>query len=301
MKKILIYKGAGVCPQSVSSLIFSLQQEKYDQKYLISCVDKSIFSNDQWHKETELLIFPGGRDIPYHHALRGRPNDSIRNFVLEGGKFLGICAGGYYGSAVVEFELGHPLEVTGRRELQFFPGVASGPAYGPGKFCYYSLRGAQMATLSLSEPFPLCPFEDLREFFDDCTAIPPQVYVSKYAFRRGGVNSFENFPNLLGKITAGMALSQSEVSAYYNGGCLFKSVEEYSSVSVIARYADIEGHPAAIVKCIVGDGQATLCGVHPEYSAYHAEVQDALENSLLLNLKAAEEKRRLLFRNILDV
>lgn len=66
-----------------------------------------------------------------------------------GGKFLGICAGAYYGSCEVKFETEGPLEVVGKRELQFFPGTAYGPAYGLRKFCYENNSGAQIATLDL--------------------------------------------------------------------------------------------------------------------------------------------------------
>lgn len=149
MKKILIYQDKGADPFCVSSLLFALRYEKLNQNYLLTLVKKEIFQNSAWQKETELVIFPGGRDIPYHQALKGEGNQQIKDFVQNGGKFLGICAGGYYGSATIEFEQGGPLEVLANRELGFFPGIARGPIYGLGKFCYQSEQGAQIAQLHL--------------------------------------------------------------------------------------------------------------------------------------------------------
>lgn len=99
----------------------------------------------------QLFIMPGGRDVPYHATLQGEANAQIRAFVEQGGTYLGICAGAYYGCAQVEFDKGFPLEVCGERELRFFSGTAVGPAYGKGTFSYHSERGARKAKLRVSE------------------------------------------------------------------------------------------------------------------------------------------------------
>ncbi len=41
----------------------------------------------------------------------------IRDFVSEGGRYLGICAGAYFGSKEVRFDVGGPMEVKGDRDL----------------------------------------------------------------------------------------------------------------------------------------------------------------------------------------
>ena len=41
---------------------------------------------------------------------------------------MGICAGSYYGSRKVEFDLHGPLEVNDERALKLFKGRAVGPA-----------------------------------------------------------------------------------------------------------------------------------------------------------------------------
>lgn len=56
-----------------------------------------------------------------------------------------------------------------------------------------------------------------------------------------------------------------QVSAFYHGGPAF--IGAGSRDEIIARYSDVEGSPIAILKTSVGDGQAILCGIHPEVSA----------------------------------
>ena len=39
------------------------------------------------------IVFPGGRDSPYHDKLQGPGNRLVRHFVERGGWYLGLCAG----------------------------------------------------------------------------------------------------------------------------------------------------------------------------------------------------------------
>ena len=55
-------------------------------------------------------VMPGGADRPYCAALNGEGNRRIRAFVEAGGAYLGLCAGAYYASQRVEFELGSRCE-----------------------------------------------------------------------------------------------------------------------------------------------------------------------------------------------
>lgn len=61
-----------------------------------------------------------------------------------------ICAGGYFGTSRVEFAQGDPtMEVSGSRDLQFFPGTGRGPAYSG--FQYNSEAGARAVGLTLPD------------------------------------------------------------------------------------------------------------------------------------------------------
>ncbi len=105
-------------------------------------------------ESVSLFIMPGGRDRPYHAALKGAGNAQIRSYVENGGTYLGICAGAYYGCKTVEFDRGYPLEVCEERELSFFPGKAIGPAYGKGTFEYESDKGARLSKIETANgPF----------------------------------------------------------------------------------------------------------------------------------------------------
>jgi len=87
--------------------------------------------------------------VPYCQNLNGAPNSAISSWVKHrGGKYLGFCAGGYYGSRRCEFEIGdRKLEVSGSRELGVFPGICRGAAFEG--FVYDREDGAKAAKLKI--------------------------------------------------------------------------------------------------------------------------------------------------------
>lgn len=190
MKKILIYSDSGADTFSVNSLHLALRLEGVDQKYEITSADRHLLQTSCWQKDAFLLIFPGGRDIPYHQALQGAPNAHIRDFVNGGGRYFGICAGSYYGCGSIEFEKGCPLEVLAERELKFFPGIASGPAYGKGTFCYQSQRGAKIATLNLC-PSTFSVASSMAYYNGGCTFLNSELHPHvKILARYNDINEF---------------------------------------------------------------------------------------------------------------
>ena len=146
MKQILIYRDEGVCASSFRH-IFSTLTQLYLQ-YETQAVDHRFFFTKGWERSVALIVFPGGRDLRYHLCLQGQGNATIRSYVEGGGRYLGICAGGYYGASYIEFEKGRELEVCGPRELAFFPGMAIGPAYGETNFSYSSENSARAASIA---------------------------------------------------------------------------------------------------------------------------------------------------------
>ncbi|KAL0096829.1 biotin-protein ligase [Phycomyces blakesleeanus] len=72
----------------------------------------------------------------------------MRRYVAGGGRYLGLCAGAYYASQSIEFEKGTPMEITGPRELGFYPGISRGTMY-PG-FVYNSEKGARVVPIDLN-------------------------------------------------------------------------------------------------------------------------------------------------------
>lgn len=77
----------------------------------------------------DLLVMPGGGDLYYAEKLNGKGNTAIRRYVENGGTYLGICAGAYYGCTALEWAKDTPAEISGPRELSFFVGTATGPFY----------------------------------------------------------------------------------------------------------------------------------------------------------------------------
>ncbi|KAJ2972629.1 hypothetical protein NUW58_g9146 [Xylaria curta] len=94
------------------------------------------------------LGHPWRRDLGYCRVLNGEGNSIISQYVRRGGKYLGFCAGAYYGCKKCEFEVGNkPMEVIGPRELAFFPGTCRGGAFKG--FQYNSEKGAKAVRINV--------------------------------------------------------------------------------------------------------------------------------------------------------
>jgi glutamine amidotransferase-like uncharacterized protein len=78
-------------------------------------------------EKARLLIMPGGADLYYKEKLDGQGNANIQTFVENGGAYLGICAGAYYGCDTLSWGAGSAHEISGSRQLGFFKGCAVGP------------------------------------------------------------------------------------------------------------------------------------------------------------------------------
>lgn len=143
---ILLYSDSGVGPY-LRSLI---EKECKRRNHLVTLCTSDTLLNTDWEHTTKLLIMPGGRDIPYMQKLAGKGNERIHSFVTNGGSYLGICAGAYYGAQRICFDKGQPLQVCQERELAFFPCLAKGPAFGPGTFAYNSEKGSRAALIEYS-------------------------------------------------------------------------------------------------------------------------------------------------------
>ena len=133
---ILIYAGPGVAQNTSVVVENALNRGLRLGEYSVFHVRPQTIIIGGWEELTAVFIVPGGRDVKYHEELAGIGNERIRNFVANGGVYLGICAGAYYGATRVEFEKGRRNAVCKDRELGFFPGTAWGPAYGHGHFRY---------------------------------------------------------------------------------------------------------------------------------------------------------------------
>ncbi len=146
-KVIYIYADDGASKESISQTFYNLKQLKLHKKYDIKFIYAKEILKNQWSENAKLLIMPGGASLPYSKKLNGIGNQNIINFVRNGGSFLGICAGAYYGCEYVEFAKNSDLEILCHKELKFFPSKAIGPALA--KYDYKSNSGARAALLKI--------------------------------------------------------------------------------------------------------------------------------------------------------
>lgn len=155
---VLVYLGRGTTPELVKHTVESLRLH-LSPNYAVVTVSEQSLLGDPWQYKTLMLVVPGGADLPYCDVLNGSGNLKITQFVRKGGRYMGLCAGGYYAAKRCEFEEGDPkMEVSGPRELGFFPGVARGCVYKG--FDYESHKGSKAVTMAVNtSALPLSPKE----------------------------------------------------------------------------------------------------------------------------------------------
>ncbi|CAK9437650.1 uncharacterized protein LODBEIA_P20280 [Lodderomyces beijingensis] len=141
---VLVYSGPGTTVEGVKQCLESLRLH-LSAYYAVIAVSETVLLTEPWMRKTSVLVIPGGADLPFCKILNGEGNKRITSYVKNGGKFMGFCAGGYYASARCEFEVGTPLEVSGPRELKFYPGTSRGCAFKG--FQYESQVGARAVKL----------------------------------------------------------------------------------------------------------------------------------------------------------
>jgi len=128
MKRILIYNDEGVTEFSVTQLRRCFEK-LFPALEIIDINGENVrngilFKPEESQNET-LLCIGGGFDLGYLKSLQSEGCEQIREFVLTGGNYLGICAGAYFACESILFD--GPDIVQGERPLRFFPGQAIGP------------------------------------------------------------------------------------------------------------------------------------------------------------------------------
>jgi len=173
---------------AVSNAIATLTPILSPYYSIITVTSANVFINDPWQSSTALLIFPGGRDVPYCQSLTGSPNAAIASWIrYRGGKYLGFCAGGYYGSKRCKFEMGDKLlEVAGPRELEFFPGTCRGSAFAG--FVYDQEDGARAAALKVEEGLGIGAVGELKAY---CNG--GGIFVHADSYKERGVEVLARF------------------------------------------------------------------------------------------------------------
>jgi glutamine amidotransferase-like uncharacterized protein len=146
-KIIYIYKDEGVSPHALLQAMHTFKTV-LPASFTVKTIDaKGVIKND-WSRDAALFVMPGGADLPYAKKLNGAGNDHIKNYIQNGGSYLGLCAGAYYAASHIEFDKKGPLEVMDTRELAFFEGKAIGPILA--KYDYKTESGARAAKINIT-------------------------------------------------------------------------------------------------------------------------------------------------------
>lgn len=128
-KTILIYKDYGVF--DIEALKKELSSYFQNSNIIINTIDSSeIIDGSKLNKNTLALFIPGGLADKYFEKLGTKGNNNIRNYVKNGGIYLGICGGAYYACKKVEFETEIPeLKIEAEYELNLINALAKGTLY----------------------------------------------------------------------------------------------------------------------------------------------------------------------------
>jgi biotin--protein ligase len=92
---------------------------------------------------------PGGVETNYYNDLGEDGRAKIVEYVQNGGKYLGLCAGAYFGCSKIDFGRGTSLEIIVERGLKFVNATAMGPVLA--EYCYQVNSGARLAEIKMGE------------------------------------------------------------------------------------------------------------------------------------------------------
>ncbi|KAL9094733.1 MAG: hypothetical protein Q9165_003003 [Trypethelium subeluteriae] len=252
---VLIYTGVGSTVESVRHCLYTLRR-LLSPNYAVVTITSETLLKEPWTASCALLVMPGGADLGYCRVLNGEGNRRISQYVNRGGMYLGLCAGGYYGTGRCEFEVGdEKMGVVGDRELGFYPNTCRGLAF-PG-FVYHSEAGARAAELRTNKTALAAGGGSI-----------PDVFRSYY--NGGGV--FVDAEKLKDR-----------------------GVEILASYTEDLHVESGEGK-AAVVFRKIGEGGALLTGPHPEFAPVNLNRKDGgPDYPKIIDALLADDKMRIDF------
>ena len=270
---------AGTSEESITTT--NLSNNEFQQNLITTTADITKTTTTSGTTNTaavttsvKLLIIPGGRDLPYVQHLNEECVSLIKEFISNGGSYLGICAGAYFSSNHVVFDPNGPLRVVGPRSLALFPGRTVGPAY-PG-FVYNSTSGCRMVPLEFVGSLRKTMTVDERGEDSACAAF----------FDGGGYFDVSDNRNSMDcEVLAYYKDSDSQKTnistVKYHTGCEIpgynKDTWPHCRSKVDANYQLLDCHDKkkpAIVRRTYGKGKVLLSMVHPEMSCKFLEERD---------------------------
>ncbi|KAI0399913.1 biotin-protein ligase [Xylaria palmicola] len=114
---VLVYSG-----ESSFKYLHSMRQILFPN-YAVTSTTRDTILNEPWTKTCAMLVITGEDYLALRHHMGVKGARLIRQFVQDGGLFLGINAGAYYGSSrYVAYDGGNGFEDNAETNLEFFPG-----------------------------------------------------------------------------------------------------------------------------------------------------------------------------------
>jgi glutamine amidotransferase-like uncharacterized protein len=146
---VALYSDLGTWEESVQAAERMFQW----MNYTIALVDAD-YINTKGLEDFSALCIPGGNMYQYAQDISLNGMDNIKNFVRNGGGYIGICGGAYFASEKVVWR-GDQLPMT---PLGVFPGTAEGPIKGIVPYPNYTMCKVNILDsthpIAQSEPNP---------------------------------------------------------------------------------------------------------------------------------------------------
>lgn len=149
-RNIVIYQDEGVGQFGLSCVLDFFHDDK------IQLADAPAVITGRAFQKTDLFVMPGGADLPYCRKLNGTGNKNIRDFVENGGLYLGICAGAYYACRDIEYHKGRADEICGKRELNLIETTAYGSLPNLAPYYDETLHSAAIVEVSTEQGLMAC-------------------------------------------------------------------------------------------------------------------------------------------------
>jgi glutamine amidotransferase-like uncharacterized protein len=131
-KKIIVFSEGAV---SASSVLKSLGTNF--RKTSINLTNSHAIKHDPvtLNENTLAFVLPGivGEHSPYKELLGKEGNQRIRNYVKNGGVFIGFCAGAYYACQSIYYRTPWGITKSQNPGLNFFNATAQGPIANQGR------------------------------------------------------------------------------------------------------------------------------------------------------------------------
>lgn len=116
----------GVCYNSVKGLSTMFRTLTPGVEVVEMTADR--FNPAEWKPE-DVIVMPGGVCSIWDRLI-GKHTAGLKAHVERGGGYLGVCAGAFYASSLVNYKVDEKLTLFRERELSLVKSVARGPLFG---------------------------------------------------------------------------------------------------------------------------------------------------------------------------